>query len=487
MDGIEAHECAPHTAEHQLDQHDAWRYNPPLNMRIKEIAISRLFGLFNHEILMRPSDRVTIITSPNGYGKTTILRLIDNAIAGRYAEIRRTPFRDFRITFENGMVFQIVRIDPARPANRPQMADLVISLQGGGKKEQSTISAPPPSSTAIPISVIERAIPNIHRVGSSLWRDRKTGREMDFEELFRTYHQYFPHFAMSETKTSSYAEPPWLSEFRKTVKVKFIEVQRLLRVSKSLDGSDDEPWRPSVVIYSGDLSSLIKGKLAEYATLSQSLDRSFPKRLVDKTNARDKPTVSISQLRDRLQQLENKRVALTAAGLLDKEDERFDLPGLLSNPTLTDSVLPVYAEDAEQKLAVFDEIAAKIEMLTSIVNAHFQYKKLSIDKEKGFQFHTNYPGDAHKPRALPTARLSSGEQHMLVLLYELLFTVLSGSLVMIDEPETSLHVTWQLEFLRDIQRIAELTGIDALIATHAPAIISDRLDLKVDLEDPAEK
>ena len=247
---------------------------------------------------------------------------------------------------------------------------------------------------------------------------------------------------------------------------------------------DDEPWRPSVVIYSSDLSSLIKAKLAEYATLSQSLDRSFPKRLVEKTNAPNKPKVSVEQLRDRLQQLENKRIALTAAGLLDKEDEHFDLPGSLSNPTLTDSVLPVYAEDAEQKLAVFDEIAAKIEMLTSIVSAHFQYKTLSIDKEKGFQFYTKYPGDSNKPRSLPTVRLSSGEQHMLVLLYELLFTVLPGSLVMVDEPETSLHVTWQLEFLKDIQRITELTEIDALIATHAPGIISNRLDLKVDLQDP---
>lgn len=435
---------------------------------------------------MKMSDRVTIITSPNGYGKTTILRLVDSLIAGRYAEVRRTPFRDFRIGFEDGSALQVVRVDPPRPSNRPQpSADLIVSLIGGAKKEQTTtLVAPPRDALAIPISMIERAIPNLVRIGPSLWRDRKSGREMDLEELFRTYSQFFP---ISDSKMSSYAEPSWLSEFRKTVKVKFIEVQRLLRMAKSFDGTDDEPWRPSVVVYSTELASLIKAKLAEYATLSQSLDRSFPKRLVDKTNAQDKPKVSVNQLRDRLQQLENKRIALTDAGLLDKEDERFDLPGLLTNPTLTDSVLPVYAQDAEQKLRVFDEIAAKIEMLTSIVKAHFQYKVLSIDKEKGFQFYTNYPGQSNKPRALPTARLSSGEQHMLVLLYELLFTVAPGSLVMIDEPEISLHVTWQLEFLRDIQRITELTGIDALIATHAPGIISDRLDLKVDLEAPDEE
>ena len=331
--------------------------------------------------------------------------------------------------------------------------------------------------------MIERALPNLVRVGPSLWRDKKLGREMDFEEVYRTYVHFF---GGADPKTiSAYAEPPWLTKFRGNISVRFIEVQRLLRMNKGIEGNDDEPWRPSVLVYSRELAAQIKAKLAEYATLSQSLDRSFPKRLVEKTNAPDKKPISASDLRQRLQRLENKRVALTSFGLLDKEEESFDLPGMLDNQTLTDSVLPVYAEDAEQKLRVFDDIAAKIDLLTGIVNAHFQFKALSIEKEEGFQFYTTYPGDSEKRRSLPTARLSSGEQHMLVLLYELLFTVAPGSLVMIDEPEISLHINWQLEFLRDIQKITGLTGIDVLIATHAPGIISDRLDLKVELEAPS--
>jgi ABC-type transport system involved in cytochrome c biogenesis ATPase subunit len=451
-------------------------------MRIKEIAISRLFGLFDHTISMRLSDHVTIITGPNGYGKTTILRMIDSLVAGHYSELRRIPFRDLRIAFDNGTALQIIRVDAPRPANRSSSPDLTFSLFKGQKREeQSTLAAPPKESMAVPLSMIERVTPSLVRVGPSLWRDRKTGQELDVEEVFRSYGQFFSH---ADLKSGAYTEPPWLAEFRKTMKVKFIEVQRLLRVSKSGE-RDEESWRPSVVVYAAELATQIKGKLAEYATLSQSLDRSFPKRLVEETNAPSEGKVSPDELRNRLQRLEDKRIKLTEAGLLDRGDEPFDLPSMLKTPTLVETVLPVYAQDAEQKLQVFDEIAAKIELLTSIVNAHFQYKVLSIDKEKGFQFYTNYPGDSsNKPRALAIARLSSGEQHMLVLLYELLFTVAPGSLVMIDEPEISLHVTWQLEFLRDIQRIAELTEIDALIATHAPGIINDRQDLTVGLEAP---
>ena len=75
---------------------------------------------------------------------------------------------------------------------------------------------------------------------------------------------------------------------------------------------------------------------------------------------------------------------------------------------------------------------------------------------------------------------------MIVLLYELLFVVKPNSLIMIDEPEISLHVAWQLEFLSDLQRITELSEIDVVIATHAPGIINDRMDLTVELSAPAE-
>ena len=82
------------------------------------------------------------------------------------------------------------------------------------------------------------------------------------------------------------------------------------------------------------------------------------------------------------------------------------------------------------------------------------------------------------------ANLSSGEQHELVLFYELLFKVKPNSLILIDEPELSLHVVWQQQFLGDLEDITKLTGFDILIATHSPLIIHDRWDLTVELKGP---
>jgi predicted ATP-binding protein involved in virulence len=69
-------------------------------------------------------------------------------------------------------------------------------------------------------------------------------------------------------------------------------------------------------------------------------------------------------------------------------------------------------------------------------------------------------------------------------MYELLFKVPPQSLILIDEPELSLHVAWRKRFIEDLSSIIELGGFSALIATHSPQIINNRWDLTVNLSGP---
>jgi ABC-type transport system involved in cytochrome c biogenesis ATPase subunit len=436
---------------------------------------------------MNLGERVTIIHGPNGYGKTTVLRLLDGLASGRYSDVRRIPFRDFEVNFDDGHVLQVLRIDSARTPPGPQAGPILsFELRKGDKPGQKgSISAITPESLGLPPEYVERIVSQLKRVGANQWREEQTGAVIGFEEVYRSYAKYLP--IPPGVKAQDAFEPEWLREFRGNLAVRFIESQRLLRVSKpSPDRQDFEPVQPAVTVYARDLAKAVQLKFTEYATLSQSLDRSFPKRLVEQTLVPHKERPSVDKLKAILQANENRRATLTQAGLLEREPESFDLASYLSDQNLVDTVLPVYAADAEQKLRVFDDIAPKIELLTSIVNAHFKFKEMSISKERGFEFMTKYPGQSSKPRRLRVNDLSSGEQHLLVLLYELLFTVKPNSLIMIDEPEISLHVAWQLEFLNDIQKITSLTGIDVLLATHAPGIINERLKWAVGLEAPAE-
>jgi len=230
----------------------------------------------------------------------------------------------------------------------------------------------------------------------------------------------------------------------------------------------------AVTEYSEELAETIRQKLAESADLSQALDRTFPARLVRQIG---QSGITDNELRDRLSALEKQRSRLRDAGLLDKQEDVDFLPSEEIVDYARD-VLAVYVQDVQRKLGVFDEIATKTELLKRIINDRFLYKRMTISKENGFIF------TAQDGRQLPLTKLSSGEQHELVLLYQLLFKIKPNSLILIDEPELSLHVAWQKMFLRDLQEITKLALFDVLVATHSPQIIADRWDLTVKLRGP---
>jgi len=143
-------------------------------------------------------------------------------------------------------------------------------------------------------------------------------------------------------------------------------------------------------------------------------------------------------------------------------------------------VLSVYIADVEKKLGVFDDLFRKIDLFKGILNRRFLFKTVSVDKTRGIKFET--PDGS----PLASSSLSSGEQHEVVLLYQLLFKVKRDSLILIDEPELSLHIAWQEQFLPDLEKITELSDFDVLIATHSPQIISNRWNLTVELRGPKE-
>jgi ABC-type lipoprotein export system ATPase subunit len=83
--------------------------------------------------------------------------------------------------------------------------------------------------------------------------------------------------------------------------------------------------------------------------------------------------------------------------------------------------------------------------------------------------------------SLPLNRLSSGEKQIFVMLDRLLFHAAPGSVVLIDEPEISLHVSWQQTIGSTFMDIARLRDLQIVVATHSPQIIHDKWDLTNEL------
>jgi predicted ATP-binding protein involved in virulence len=209
-----------------------------------------------------------------------------------------------------------------------------------------------------------------------------------------------------------------------------IETQRLFSVQKRDRYDGEEATLVAVVkTYADDLRAKIAATLAHAATLSQSLDRTFPNRLLEAATDPLRET----ELRNKLEALNQRQSRLMEAGLLDKSYENTFISGRsFSDATLR--ILTEYVTDAEKKLAVYDNLLARIELLTRIINSRFQFKKLSVSRSDGFVF-----TDINQ-RKLSLESLSSGEQHEVVLTYDLLFKTQTDTLLLIDEPEISLHI-----------------------------------------------
>ncbi len=443
-------------------------------MRIKQISVTKLFGIFDHVIPLNLDERITIIHGINGVGKTSVLKIINGIFNSKYSDIRNIPFHCFQIDFDDTNNILISKSDTEN--NQKNSIEVVFENNNIGTKErfdfkilQVDVSNLRGYSLS---SLVEDLVPDIKKISPREWLYLPDGEILSLEEVL----ERFGHLLPIPIKNSIKKEPMWFKDLRESLSIRFIQSQRLLRFSDTFRSESIRSRSPqmelSIVKYSSDLAENIKSELAEYGKFSQSLDRTFPKRLIESTSIEK---LTDEQLKDRLNKLEEKRHRLIKVGLLEQErDSYFQITDNLDDTSR--KVLSVYADDTDKKLNMFSKFAQKIEVFQRIVNQRFNYKTLVIDQNSGFIFKTD------QDKVVSPIDLSSGEQHELVMLYELLFKVKPGSLILIDEPEISLHVGWQVKFLEDLQEIAKLANIDILLATHSPDIINGRWDLTVELK-----
>ncbi len=445
-------------------------------MRIKQISVKGLFGIFDHVIPLNTDDRITIIHAPNGFGKTVIMTMLNGFFNSQYSILINTPFKEFNIEFDNKSSMEI-----KKDINK---ANINFTFNENNSTLKTFILKEKILETKINFSVnqLDNIIPSIKQIDSNKWLDILTDEILSLEEVLERFNHLFPQHINT---LYSIKEPDWLIDIKNNINIRLIESQRLLNFTttrSSIRYDKSSSMIPTVIAYSQELAKLMLDKFKEYGSISQSLDRSFPARVVQYNLSE----MTEEKLREQLNKLETNRLRLIEVGLLD-QDENSDFQ--IQTQTIDEStknILSLYIQDVEKKLDVFNDIADKIELFRDIINNKFSYsyKQINFNKDKGFIFTTghNIKSKSAEIKTLSPNDLSSGEQHELVLLYELLFKVKPNSLVLIDEPELSLHVGWQVNFIKDLQNIIKLADLDILVATHSPDIIQDRWDLTVELK-----
>lgn len=70
-----------------------------MEKRIERVEIDKLFGRFDYSInLAEHSNSISILTAPNGYGKSTILKVISSFASGDHYYFIRESFGSIRFS-----------------------------------------------------------------------------------------------------------------------------------------------------------------------------------------------------------------------------------------------------------------------------------------------------------------------------------------------------------------------------------------------------
>ncbi|WP_414171867.1 AAA family ATPase [Clavibacter tessellarius] len=438
--------------------------NAPLSLVRAEVT--KVLGEYDHSITFRNNDDFVIIYGPNGVGKTRFLEVIDALSRMEGSKLTSMPFGEATLTYSDSSTLSVKTVEQdSQPSSkstffkrqllftlrRPDAADDEWHYMGGDFENWLVETTP------------------WRPIGDDLWEDRRDGEVASLAGLENRYPEG------GGTKKSRI--PPAFLDFRTSSASYLIETQRLRieqerpqRVNQWRVNHQERSRSSQITEHASKMRTLVNDAQTEHSTITQQLDRTFPNRILSESTA-DKDADGIRRRYEEQNEFRSRLGRVVSVALADA----LSLP----DRTLEDwevRLLNLYLDDADDKLAPFETLLLKIELLEAIINSRLLNKKLQITARDGLTV-------LHTPdgRIIDLDSLSSGEQHEIILMFDLLFNVPSGATVLIDEPEISLHVVWQLAFIPDVQRIAALAGFRFVVATHSPQIINDQWDRAIRL------
>ncbi|MCL2608111.1 MAG: ATP-binding protein [Methanomassiliicoccaceae archaeon] len=343
-------------------------------MKIMNVSVKGLFGQHDHTVSVF-SEGITYVHSPNGCGKSTLIRMISLLFTGKTDELESIPFERMDVSFDNETNVIVERSESGL-SFKMQKNKIHTDLRTDELGSMVKITFIPSERTFI------RA-PNKHIVSA-----------------VESYaHDLYLKLKEAKKHCSSACDP-----------------------NKTGCGgkSDDE-----LVSWAKDLN----------AKLSFMRDAGFE--IAVPSGIRFPPT-------------------------------RYDL--IESKEKYTDFVYGI-SEFIERNYYLSESVI----VFRDIINRFLSDKEMRIDGKGHVVFMMK------NGLTLPLNSLSSGEKQIFIIFYRLLFETMPFSFVMMDEPEISLHVSWQQKMGAALKDISRLRGLQMLIATHSPQIIHDDWDLTNEL------
>lgn len=417
-----------------------------------KIQFKKLFGRFDYSIELK-EDGLTIITGPNGFGKSTILDCI-------YQLYKKENGILFFLNLDFEEVFFLI-------SNEKQ---LKIT------KKSDALIVNDKTNYSVNLKNIKKYLGDdfflnryYNQNYDKKFSNRKTmDKDFAYESIIERYFNIEKYYDKKHIQKNSIKfVRDALREFSKELgKVFYIREQRL--VSEEFDRFDESILKDEIKELPKKFKLLLDRNSSEYSSKSNELDSSYPIRLFNNKEAitsQDEFDQKIGLMTKKFQKL-----------------NKFDLSQIqdLRNLEFKEEfakALKIYFDDFDEKYQIYENFVNQLELFTDIINDKLDFKKIEISREEGI-----FIEDIDvKGKKLSLSQLSSGEKQEIILFYKLIFETPANTLLLIDEPEISLHIAWQKKFMDDLYKIIKFKNLNVIVATHSPQIINHRWENQIDL------
>lgn len=458
-------------------------------VHVNRIQVKRLFGNIDYDIDLSNTNPVAIITAPNGRGKTTILNLLSFVLNPKYdtfQAISSIPFEEFKCFLTNNKIVELRR--GRKSVLKKLLQQKERTAKSRGKK---TYWDPPTGSSDFFLGNDPKGegyLLSIYNAKNGDCIDNRIfsydldneynariDEDDDINDSVRLrYLRYNRRRYEAELNEKFNGLTIMLSHENCNIPINFIKADRI---------------QPVVIRSSNPRVDFVN--IRQESPLERA-NESIAKLIQTATG---KYNEAVSRAKDKLPQMflagEGSDLDYDAFmkgwAVYRKELDQFQEIGIITPTedfTMGQDIYRFYKDkgdflstylsafkyttaplrDIYKRLALFKQILDERNAITD---------KKVLFKQGGISLFT-------PDREIKLDMLSSGEKHDFIMFYNLIFNNKNGGLVLIDEPEISLHVEWQETYLDKLLAICKMNGLQAIVATHSPNIISSHYDLLVD-------
>lgn len=425
---------------------------------ITRLVIKQLYGHYDYDLVFSESHQIKVLLGPNGFGKSTILKILNNLIKCNFWYFNLIEFNSIFVEFECGSNICITKNnieESVKDLNTRNISESIFHLcYFNDDKEESQ------SDFLLSANYILRKI----RRSSMGYRSMNTMGDIDIEDYLMRYYDFMDDDALPETSKEMIS---FLQKFDSMyVKEQRIQYEDIDSYGRHLIN------KYNVDKIAENLDEVIVNHQEYFGSQCQKIDSGFVGRLLSgegKVYSKEEYDVRCKEL-EKVLELYHQYGLANDLHLDYRYDEKYA------------EILSLYIDDMWGKVNAYKGLFLRLSSFDSfLMSKDMSYKHIKIDTEHGL-IALDVNGNS-----IALHKLSSGEQNLIILYFFLLFKAKPGMLVCLDEPEISMHIAWQETMLDDLKLIAKVMGIQLIIATHSIDFVNGNWDDCIDLFEAMKK